>query len=84
VGRTVRELVEVAFAHVGLDAADHVRVDPALVRAPEPTPPVGDPTRAREVLGWEPRVGFAELVGAMVDADLAALEDPGRPTSGRR
>jgi GDPmannose 4,6-dehydratase len=83
VGRTVRELVEVAFAHAGLRAEDHLRVDPALVRPPEATPPVGDPTRAREVLGWEPRVGFAELVGAMVDADLEALA-AGGATSGRR
>jgi len=73
VGRTVRELVEVAFAHVGLDPDEHVRVDPALVRPPEATPPVGDPSRARALLGWEPRIGFAEMVGRMVDADLAAL-----------
>jgi GDPmannose 4,6-dehydratase len=74
VGRTVRELVEVAFAHVGLRAERFVRVDPRLVRPVEETPPVGDPTRAREVLGWQPRVGFEELVGRMVDADLALLQ----------
>jgi GDPmannose 4,6-dehydratase len=72
-GRTVRELVEVAFAHAGLDPDRHVRVDPALVRAPEPTPPVGDPSRARTVLGWTPRWSFEAMIGAMVDADLAAL-----------
>lgn len=72
-GRTVRELVATAFAHVGLDPARHVRVDPALVRPREPTPPVGDPTRARNVLGWAPRHSFEELVAEMVDADLAAL-----------
>ena len=73
VGRTVRELVDVAFAHVGLDPADHVRVDPAFVRPPEATPPVGDPSRAREVLGWRPEISFEEMIGAMVDADLEAL-----------
>jgi GDPmannose 4,6-dehydratase len=73
VGRTVRELVDVAFAHAGLDPDRHVRVDPALVRPAEPTPPVGDPARARAVLGWRPRHGFEAMVGEMVDADLAQL-----------
>jgi GDPmannose 4,6-dehydratase len=73
VGRTVGELVEVAFAHAGLDPARHLRVDPALVRAPEPTPPVGDPSRARRVLGWEPARSFEAMVAEMVDADLADL-----------
>jgi GDPmannose 4,6-dehydratase len=73
VGRTVGDLVAAAFARVGVDPADHVRVDPAFVRPPEATPPVGDPSRAREVLGWEPEISFDELIGAMVDADLAAL-----------
>jgi GDPmannose 4,6-dehydratase len=73
VGRTVEDLVRAAFAHVGLDADEHVRVDPGFVRPPEATPPVGDPARARRVLGWAPRVSLDELVGEMVDADLAAL-----------
>jgi GDPmannose 4,6-dehydratase len=70
---TVSELAEIAFAHVGLEARDHIRVDPSLVRATETVPPVGDPTRARTQLGWEPRLTFEELVRRMVDADLAAL-----------
>jgi GDPmannose 4,6-dehydratase len=73
VGRTVGDLVAAAFAHVGLDPADHVRVDPAFVRPPEATPPVGDPSRARAVLGWEPERSFEDLIGEMVDADIAAL-----------
>jgi GDPmannose 4,6-dehydratase len=77
VGRTVGELVRVAFTHVGLSADEHVRVDPALARAPEATPPVGDPARARRVLGWEPRVSFEALIGEMVDADLAELRSSG-------
>jgi GDPmannose 4,6-dehydratase len=72
-GRTVRELVDVAFTHAGLDPEDHVRVDLGLVRPPERTPPVGDPTRAREVLGWVPAWSFEALIGAMVDADVAEL-----------
>jgi GDPmannose 4,6-dehydratase len=73
VAHSVAELAEIAFAHVGLEARDHIRVDPSLVRANETVPPVGDPTRARTQLGWEPRLTFEELVGRMVDADLAAL-----------
>ena len=73
VGRTVRELVELAFAHVGLDAAAHVRVDPGLVRPREAIAPVGDPSRARTVLGWAPERSFEAMVAEMVDADVAAL-----------
>jgi GDPmannose 4,6-dehydratase len=73
VGHTVGELVDVAFAHAGIDPAGRVRVDPELVRAPEPTPPVGDASRARTVLGWEPEHDFEATIAEMVDADLAAL-----------
>ena len=72
-GHTVAELVQVAFAHVGLEPAGHVRVDPALVRRHEETSPVGDPTRARERLGWRPTLSFEQLVARMVDSDLADL-----------
>ena len=54
VGHTVGELADIAFEHVGLAAADYIRVDPDLVRAPETTRQVGDPGRARERLGWRP------------------------------
>jgi GDPmannose 4,6-dehydratase len=73
VGHTVADLLKVAFAHVGLDPAQYVRTDPVLVRAPERTPPVGDPGRARAELGWEPTLSFEQLVARMVDADLADL-----------
>jgi GDPmannose 4,6-dehydratase len=73
VGRTVRELVEVAFARVAIDPWRHVRVDEELVRAREPTPPVGDPSRARAVLRWGPTYSFEAMIAEMVDADLAAL-----------
>jgi GDPmannose 4,6-dehydratase len=72
VGRTVRQLVEVAFACVGLDPAAHLRVDPALVRPRENSLAVGDATLARERLGWSPRIGFEALIAEMVAADLAA------------
>jgi GDPmannose 4,6-dehydratase len=70
---TVAELVACAFGHVGLDPARHVRVDQALVRDPEPTPLIGDASRARRVLGWRPERSFEAMVAEMVDADLAAL-----------
>lgn len=73
VGHTVAELAEVAFAHVGLDARKHIRVDPGLQRGAETTPLVGDPTRARQRLGWRPTLSFEELVGRMVDHDLDAV-----------
>jgi GDPmannose 4,6-dehydratase len=73
VPHTVAELARTAFACVGLDAERYVRVDPALVRAEEGTPSVGDPTRARERLGWRPELDFQALVRRMVDADLRAL-----------
>ncbi len=73
VGRTVEDLVSAAFDVVGLDWRDHVTVNPAFVRAPEATPPVGDPSRAREVLGWELETSFEETIREMVEADLAEL-----------
>jgi GDPmannose 4,6-dehydratase len=73
VGRTVKQLVNTAFACVGLDAKRYVRVDEKLVRAPEQTPSVGDPSKARAQLGWEPQVSFEQLVARMVEADLSAL-----------
>jgi GDPmannose 4,6-dehydratase len=73
VGRTVSEFAETAFSRVGLRARDHIRTDPNLVRPPDPSPQVGDPTRARDELGWEPAVSFEALVDGMVDADLREL-----------
>jgi len=71
--RSVRELVETAFAHVGLPADDHVVVDPQFVRPSDPVTLVGDPSRARRELGWAPRTTFQDMIAEMVEADLAAL-----------
>jgi GDPmannose 4,6-dehydratase len=73
VGRTVRELAEVAFAHVDLDWREHIRIEPSLVRTAEPVALVGDPSRARSVLGWEPERSFEDMIHEMVEADLAVL-----------
>lgn len=68
---TVADFVAAAFAHVGIeDWQPYVRSDPALVRPVDALRLVGDPSKAGRVLGWKPEVGFAELVGRMVDADL--------------
>ena len=73
---SVEEFVSLAFAQVDLDYKDHVVVDPRFVRPAEVDLLLGDPTRAREKLGWEPTVTFAGLVKMMVDADLKRLQDP--------
>jgi GDPmannose 4,6-dehydratase len=70
---SVRELVEIAFGCVDLDWTQYVREDPALLRPAEVDHLVGDPTKARQVLGWAPHVSFAALVEMMVRADLERL-----------
>jgi GDPmannose 4,6-dehydratase len=72
-GRTVRELVDTAFAAAGAEPEGRVRVDESFVRPPESTPAIGDPSRARTVLGWTAETTFDELVAEMVEADLRAL-----------
>ncbi len=66
----VREFCELAFGHVGLDYTDHVVVDERFIRPAEVDLLVGDPSKAKAVLGWEPRVSFEELVAMMVSADM--------------
>src|SRR3954465_4499327 len=82
-GRThaVRELVEVAFDHAGLDWKRYVRLDPKFLRPAEVDHLIGDASKARAALGWRPEVDFSGLVRMMVDADLARLaRAPGTPT----
>jgi GDPmannose 4,6-dehydratase len=71
VTRSVRELVEVAFGYAGLDWRTHVVTDPKFVRPAEVDVLVGDAAKARRVLGWQPTVSFEEMIGMMVEADLA-------------
>jgi GDPmannose 4,6-dehydratase len=71
---SVGELVEVAFAAAGLDWRQHVVQDPRFYRPAEVDMLVSDPSKAREKLGWEPKVGFEELVRMMVEADLCRLQ----------
>jgi GDPmannose 4,6-dehydratase len=74
ISHSVRELIETAFARVGLDWQKHVRVDPALLRPAEVEHLLGDCTKARVELGWTPGVTFKQLVEMMVDADLDRVE----------
>ena len=67
---TVERLVDLAFARAGLDRDEHVRIDPAFIRPAEVDLLIGDPTRAKEKLGWKPKVDFEGLVNMMVDADI--------------
>ena len=70
---SVQECVDISFAHAGLDPAQYVKTDPEFLRPAEVDHLVGDASKAREQLGWEPRVSFRELVEMMVDADLERL-----------
>jgi GDPmannose 4,6-dehydratase len=70
---SVRRLFEIAFEHVGLDPADHVRTDPRYLRPAEVEHLIGDASKAREKLGWQPRTSFEEMTRLMVDADLELL-----------
>ncbi|HEY0872208.1 MAG TPA: GDP-mannose 4,6-dehydratase [Vicinamibacterales bacterium] len=70
---SVRELVELAFGHAGLDWEKYVRLDPKFLRPAEVDHLIGDSSKARKVLGWKPEVDFPGLVRMMVDADLERL-----------
>jgi len=70
---SVREFCETAFGHVGLDYNDHVIQDEKFYRPAEVDLLISDPSKARSVLGWEPAVGFKELVTMMVDSDMERL-----------
>ena len=72
---SVERLLEVAFAHVGLNWRDYAVQDQRFMRPAEVDLLVGDPAKAKKALGWTPRVSFEELIGMMVEADLKKLRD---------
>jgi len=74
--RSVREFLEEAFGYAGLDWQKYVVVDPKYFRPAEVDVLLGDPTKAKRALGWEPRVDFKQLVRMMVDADLSGDPHP--------
>jgi GDPmannose 4,6-dehydratase len=73
VAHSVRQLLEMAFGHLGMDYRDYVETDPAFLRPAEVHHLLGDSSKARQELGWKPRVSFEGLVNMMVDEDLARL-----------
>lgn len=73
VPHTVREFAETAFACLDLSAADHIQTDASLQRPADPTPLIGDPSRAHRI-GWQPELDFQALVRRMIDHDLRALK----------
>ena len=82
VSHSVKDLVQVAFAHAGLEWNNYVGVDPNLLRPAEVDHLIGNSDKARKILGWEPSIDFKGLIGMMVDADLkrlAAWKPPAAP-----
>ena len=79
VSHSVRDLVHAAFEHVGLDWHKHVKTDPRLLRPAEVDHLIGDATKARTELGWQPAVDFMRLITMMVDADLERLSAAASP-----
>jgi GDPmannose 4,6-dehydratase len=80
---TVRQFCELAFGELGLDYKEYVSTDERYLRPAEVDLLVGDATKARQELGWQPQYKFAELVSEMVQADLASQSQKARPVSGR-
>jgi GDPmannose 4,6-dehydratase len=79
VEHSVQDFADLAFAHVGLEHEKHVVVDQKFVRPAEVDHLVGDASKARRELGWEPKVSFQELVEMMVDADMERLSSEPEP-----
>jgi GDPmannose 4,6-dehydratase len=73
VAHSVRECVEIAFDQAGIELDDHVQIDESLIRPAEVDHLIGDASKAKRELGWEPRTSFEQLIRLMVDADLEAL-----------
>lgn len=75
---SVREFCEVAFDHIGLDYRNHIEINPIYMRAAEVQALCGDPSKAKEKLGWQPTVKFDELVRLMVDSDMQLADEEKR------
>jgi GDPmannose 4,6-dehydratase len=72
---TVREFCEIAFSEVGLDYKDYVKTSESLIRPSEVNILLGDATKAKEEIGWEPKVKFRELISKMIKEDLNRWEN---------
>lgn len=71
---TVQDVVEVAFETVGLNWRDYVKQDPQFMRAADPATRIGDPTKAKKLLGWEPKTSFRDLIAEMTQAELGFFQ----------
>lgn len=71
---TIKEMLEVAFGHVGLNYEDYVVIDPKFIRPAEVDLLLGSPAKAKEKLGWEPQVSFKQLIEMMVESDMAKVK----------
>ena len=78
---SVEEFVRIAFDHAGLDWRRHVVIDPRFYRPAEVDLLLGDATKAKRVLGWQPEMSFDRMVRTMVDDDIAALRPVGKPAA---
>lgn len=78
---SVKELLEIAFAHAGLDWQEHVEIDSALMRPAEDDLLSGDASKANKILGWKPTVTFREMVRMMVDSDISLLSKQAAQTT---
>jgi GDPmannose 4,6-dehydratase len=83
IAHSVRQLLQIAFEHLGMDYRDYVETDPAFLRPAEVYHLLGDASKARQELGWKPKVSFEGLVEMMVDEDLARLKREAVNSSGR-
>jgi GDPmannose 4,6-dehydratase len=81
VSHSVHQLVETAFGHAGLDWTKFVQTDPALLRPAEVDHLIGDPSKAKTKLGWQPSVTFEQLIAMMVDADIERHSEAISPAS---
>ena len=83
VAHSVRDCVEIAFDQAGLDIDSHVEIDKSLQRPAEVDHLIGDPSKAKQDLGWEPTVSFEQLIRMMVDADHDLLSGRSSASYGR-
>src|ERR1700749_1627308 len=83
VAHSVRDCLEIAFDQAGIGIEDHVVIDQSLQRPADVDHLIGDPTKAKRDLGWEPRVSFEQLIRMMVDADAALLSGESAASYGR-
>lgn len=72
---SVKDVCQVAFSHLGLNFTDHIKTDKKFIRKTEALSPVGDFSKAKKILGWQPKVNFKEMIIKMVENDLKLLQE---------